>query len=309
MEKISNNSCILIDGNYCLYQSYYSLLNLKTNTGFPTNTIYGFINIINKLIKKIKPKTIIIIFDTPTKNFRHKLYKNYKKNRKPMPENLQIQIQPLQKILFFMGIPVLSIKNVEADDIIGTISVKLIKKYKKILIYSADKDFIQLINENVHIIPGDIKIFLTDKEIYQKYGIFPNSMADFLSLVGDKSDNIPGVKGIGEKTAAYLLKKFNSLEEIYNNLDILHQISIKGITRIIQLLIKNKNNAFLSLKLTKINTKIDIPQKYLCYILKKPNILYLKKIFKIYQLNKYILEIHQKKFPIINLYKKNNSYI
>lgn len=157
MNKNYKNPYLLIDGNYCLYQSHYTFINLKNKNKFPTSILYGFIKILNKLIQKIQPKKIIVIFDAPTKNFRHKLYKDYKKNRKIMPKEIKIQIKPLKKIILSMGISILKIKNCEADDIIGTLSVQLKKKNNCIFIYSADKDMIQLIKKDIFIIPGYTK--------------------------------------------------------------------------------------------------------------------------------------------------------
>ncbi|VFP78253.1 DNA polymerase I [Buchnera aphidicola (Cinara cuneomaculata)] len=306
---MNKKKIILIDGHYCLYQTYFSFLKLQNNHGDPTGVIYGCIKIFNKLIEIFNPKKIIIIFDTPTQNFRHKLYTNYKKNRSPMPKNLKKQIQPLQKIIKALGIPIISINNIEADDIIGTLSKKFIKKNYYVSIYSADKDLVQLIDKKTSIIPGNFeKEILNKYNIYQKYGILPKSMADFLSLVGDSSDNIPGVPGIGKKTATVLLKNFTSIHEIYKNIEKINNLPIRNIKNIIEKLKKNKKMAFLSYKLTKINKNIPIDDVLIKDKNYELNIPILLKKFKYYQFNQYIQNIYNNQFPIINIYhtKKKN---
>ncbi|VFP83754.1 DNA polymerase I [Buchnera aphidicola] len=310
---MNKKKIILIDGHYCLYQTYFSFSKLKNNNGDPTGVLYGYIKIFNKLIEIFNPVKIIVIFDTPTQNFRHKLYIKYKNNRSPMPKNLKKQIKPLKEIIKVLGIPIVSINNIEADDIIGTLSKQFKKKKYYILIYSADKDLIQLINKQVSIIPGNFKKeILNKKNIYQKYGILPKYIADFLGLVGDSSDNIPGVPGIGKKTAMILLKHFKSIKDIYNNIDKIYNLPIKNIKNITNKLKENKKTAFLSYNLTKINNNI-LKNDFINTIKDYPiNIPLLLKIFKNYQFNQYIENICDNKFPVINRYKKNknnNKYI
>ncbi|VFP81179.1 DNA polymerase I [Buchnera aphidicola (Cinara kochiana kochiana)] len=306
---MDKKTIILIDGHYCLYQTHFSFLKLKNNNGEPTGVVYGYIKIFNKLTKIFNPKKIITIFDTPTQNFRHKLYTQYKNNRPPIPENLKKQIQPLQEIIRALGIPIVSINNIEADDIIGTLSKQFSKKKYYVLIYSADKDLIQLINKQVSIIPGNFKKEILNKNnVYKKYGISPTSIADFLSLVGDSSDNIPGVPGIGKKTAMILLKHFVSIKDIYNNIEKIYDLPIKNIKNITNKLKENKKIAFLSYHLTKINKNILIDNFITTIKYYPANIPLLLQKFKYYQFNQYIENIYNNQFPIINMYKKKKNH-
>ncbi|WP_075434010.1 DNA polymerase I [Buchnera aphidicola] len=309
---MTKKKILLIDGNYCLYQTYFSFINLKNQLNEPTGVLYGCIEILNQLIKKFNPKKIIMVFDTPTKTLRHQLYEEYKKNRTPMPSGLEEQIIPLKEIIQLLGIPIISLDNVEADDIIGTLSSIFEKKKYYIFIYSADKDMTQLVNKKITIIPGGInKNILNEDDIYQKYEISPQSMADFFGLAGDKCDNIPGVPGIGKKTAIILLKKFTSVKNIYKNLFKISNLPIRNIKNITKNLQKYKKQALLSCQLTKINHSIPLPN--LPLILKDCNLqipLLIKKL-QYYQLIKFLKEISNNQFPIINIYheKKKKKYI
>ncbi|VFP77850.1 DNA polymerase I [Buchnera aphidicola] len=301
---------ILIDGNYCLYQTYFSYLKLKNKNGDSTGILYGCIKIFNRLIEIFNPKNIVIIFDTSKTTFRHQLYNKYKKHRKPMPSNLKQQIKPLKKIIQLLGIPIINIKNVEADDIIGSLSKKFTKKKYYVFIYSADKDLTQLVDKKVSIIPGNfITEVLNEKHVYKKYGVHAKCIADFLGLTGDSSDNIPGVPGIGKKTASALLKNFSSISDIYKNINRVVHLPIRNIKNITSSLEKNKKTAFLSYRLTKINQNIYI--KDISSHLKKNKIdtPLLLKYFKYYQFNKYIEQIYTNQFPILDKYHKKKKNV
>ncbi|VFP86046.1 DNA polymerase I [Buchnera aphidicola (Cinara pseudotaxifoliae)] len=302
---------ILIDGNYCLYQTYFSYLKLKNKKGNSTGILYGCIKIFNKLIEKFNPKNILIVFDTPTPTFRHQLYNKYKLNRNPMPGNLKKQIKPLKKIIQLLGIPIISIKNVEADDVISSLSKKFIKKNFYIFIYSADKDLTQLVNKKISIIPGNFNTdILNKKNVYKKYGVHAKFMADFLGLTGDSSDNIPGVPGIGKKTAAILLQNFSSISDIYKNINHVIDLPIRNIKNITNSLKKNKKTAFLSYQLTKLNQNIYIENISSHLKKNKIDIPLLLKNFQNHQFNKYIKQIYANQFPILNKYhKKKNKNI
>lgn len=304
--NMNKKKIILIDGHFCLYKIYFAYPVLHNNLGESTTILYGIIKLINSLLTKFQPENLIIIFDTPTKTFRHQLYKKYKENRSPIPKNLSNQILPLKKIIKYMGIPIICINNIEADDIIGTLSSIFQKKNFYNIIYSADKDMVQLINKNIAVSPGNInKKLLEKKDIYKKYGVYPKAIADFFGLVGDPSDNIPGVSGIGKKTAAILLKNFSSINEIYNNIKKIEYLPIRGIKKKINLLKEGKKNAFLSYQLTKIKENIDLNIDISKLKLKKPKTQKLIKKFKYYKFNRYLKEIYNNKFPIITVYKKN----
>ena len=238
MEKI-----ILVDGNNLIFRSYYATAatgNLMVNSkNYPTNALYGFTNMINKIIEEEKPTFMVVAYDIG-KNFRHDKYKEYKAGRSATPNELIIQLNKSKELLDAMGIKHIELENYEADDIIGTLSkMALDDKDFIATIVSSDKDLLQLINEEVEVklLKSKDYIRYTKEKFIEDYGIDPIKMIDLKALMGDSSDNVPGVKGIGEKTALKLLQQYNSLEGIYNSID-----TIKGATH--DKLASDKDTAF-----------------------------------------------------------------
>ena len=248
---------ILVDGNNLLFRSYYATayqgVIMRNSKGFPTNALYGFINMINKILKEEKPNYILVAFDKG-KTFRHDKYDSYKAGRVEMPEDLKLQFPKAKEILDAMGIRHYEIDNYEADDIIGTVS-KIVDEEDEFIatIVSSDKDLLQLISDEV-----DVKLLKTSgfirmdrTEFINTYGVEPIRMIDLKALMGDPSDHIPGVKGIGEKTAISLLSKYDNLDNLYNNLD-----DITGKTK--EKLINDKENAYMSYDLATIYGEVDL---------------------------------------------------
>lgn len=242
---------VLVDGNSTLYRAYFAIRGLSTSKGFPTNAIYGFVQTINKIEKEFKPEAISVAFDVAKKTFRNEIYKEYKAGRPPMPEDLIIQIPKIKEFLKLKGIQIWEFENYEADDLIATVASKYSEK-EKVLIVSSDKDLFQLIGENIMIYQAGKDQIITKKETEEKFGVYPEQMVDFLSLMGDSSDNIPGVKGIGEKTAAKLIKEFKTLENLYKNIEKVSPPSLK------EKLISGKESAFLSKKLVILKRDLDL---------------------------------------------------
>lgn len=249
---------ILVDGNNLLFRSYYATsysgVIMRNSKGFPTNALYGFINMMNKIIEEEKPNYILVAFDKG-KTFRHEKYKDYKAGRREMPEELKLQFPKAKEILDTMGIKHFEIDNYEADDIIGTLA-KIVDEENEFIatIISSDKDLLQLISNEVEVkllkTKGSIRF---DEETFKEYyGTTPIHMIDLKALMGDASDNISGVKGIGEKTAITLLKKYGSLDEIYNNLE-----NIGGKTA--EKLETGKEDAYTSFDLATIYREVPIP--------------------------------------------------
>ena len=237
----------LIDGTCLIYRSFYALPKLKTSTGIITNAIYGFTTILLKILKEKKPEYMAIFFDFHAPTFRHITFEKYKEKRKPMPDELSGQISKIKEIITCLGIKYYEKEGVEADDLIAS-SIERLKKNDVIFyIISSDKDILQLLDKNVFIInPADYRI-IDEKLVIEKYGFKPEKIVDFIGLAGDTSDNIPGIPGIGEKTAMELLSKFNSIEEIYDNLDKIESEKLR------EKLEKNKEIAFLSKELSILN--------------------------------------------------------
>jgi DNA polymerase-1 len=211
---MSSKTLYLIDGSSLLYRSYYAIRQLSTASGFPTNAIYGFVMALRKLFEENEPGHLGIVFDTPGAKVRHEVYKDYKANRKPMPDDLASQIPKLKEIIRAYGIPILENARYEADDVLGCLAVRAANEGFETVIITTDKDLFQLVNKNTKIFNPAKEILFDEKEVRKQFGVPPARVVDVLSLWGDPSDNIPGVPGIGEKTAKTLISEHGSLEEI-----------------------------------------------------------------------------------------------
>ena len=247
---------VLVDGNNLLYRSYFATAYngnlMKNSKGFPTNALYGFINMINKIIVDEKPEYMMVAFDKG-KTFRHEKYDTYKGTRAETPDDLKVQFKLSRDICRAMGIRAIEIDNYEADDIIGTFAKKCDNENLDGLIVSSDKDLLQLITNNVKVklLKTHDYIMMDEAEFKNTYGLDPIKMIDLKSLMGDASDNIPGVKGIGEKTAIKLLQEYGSLNGVYENID-----SIKGSMH--EKLVTDKDNAYMSYDLATIYKEVPI---------------------------------------------------
>jgi DNA polymerase-1 len=216
---MSEQRLFLIDGSSLLYRSYYAIRRLSTSQGFPTNAIYGFINTLRKLIAQENPKYLGIVFDTGKPTIRHEVYKEYKAQRKPMPEDLIPQIPVLKKVLGAMNIPVFEYESYEADDVLATLARKAAAENIPSVIITTDKDLLQIVDELTSVYNPSKEIYLDETKVKEFFGVAPSQVVDVLSLWGDPSDNVPGVPGIGEKTSKQLIGEFGSLENLLNNLD------------------------------------------------------------------------------------------
>lgn len=214
---------ILIDGSSYFHRAYHALPPLTTTKGEPTGAVYGVINMIKKLYKDYEPEYIAVIFDAKGKTFRHEMYHAYKATRPKMPDDLAQQIKPLHDVIKAMGIPLISIEGVEADDVIGTLAKKATDAKTSVLISTGDKDMAQLVNDHITLINTMSNTILDRENVIKKFGVPPEKIIEYLALVGDTSDNIPGVPGIGPKTAVKLLNEYVSLANIIE-----HAHEIKG---------------------------------------------------------------------------------
>ena len=251
MEKL-----VLIDGNSLINRAFYAMPPLSTKNGEYTNAVYGFMNMFFKILTDIAPEYLAVAFDLKAPTFRHKAYSEYKGTRKPMPEELRPQIPLLKELLRLMNVTVIEQEGIEADDIIGTIA-----KNTDVLtyIFTGDKDSFQLVDEQTEV--HFTKRGITDVEIYtfdnflEKTGILPKQIIDLKSLMGDSSDNIPGIPGVGEKTALSLIQKFSSLDGVYENI---HSLTGKLKEKVVE----NEALARLSYSLATIKTDCDIDTNY-----------------------------------------------
>ena len=248
---------ILVDGNNLLFRSFFATayqgVIMKNSKGFPTNALYGFINMMNRIIKEENPSYIMVAFDKG-KTFRHDKYDDYKAGRAAMPDELKLQFPKAKEVLEAMGIKYYEIDNYEADDIIGTLAKKVDEEDEFVAtIVSSDKDLLQLISDEVvvKLLKSNDHIMMTKEEFKNIYGLDPIRMIDLKALMGDSSDNIPGVKGIGEKTAIKLLSEYDSLDGLYDHID-----EIKGKTK--EKLEQDKDNAYMSYDLATIYRNVPL---------------------------------------------------
>jgi DNA polymerase-1 len=216
---VSKGKLILVDGSSYLYRAFHALPPLANSKGHPTGAIYGVINMINKLLHDQGTDHFVVIFDAPGTTFRNDLYSEYKANRPPMPDDLRPQIKPIHQIIKAMGLPLIMIKNVEADDVIGTLSKEAASNGMDVIISTGDKDMTQLVDQNITLINTMNDEKLDRDGVKQKFDVYPEQIIDYLTLMGDKADNIPGIPGVGAKTASKWLNKYLTLENLINKSD------------------------------------------------------------------------------------------
>jgi DNA polymerase-1 len=219
MTDTQSKPVILIDGSSYLFRAYHALPPLTNTKGQPTGAVYGVTNMIRKLLSDYEPDRMAVIFDSKVKTFRHLLYQEYKANRESMPDELQVQIQPLHDLIKAMGIPLIVVDGVEADDVIGTLASEAKHHGYDVLISTGDKDMAQLVNGQVTLINTMTNTLLDHDGVVKKFGIRPDQMIDYLTLVGDSSDNIPGVPSVGPKTAQKWLTQYEHLDAIIKDAD------------------------------------------------------------------------------------------
>jgi len=243
----------LIDGSAFLYRAFHAIRSLSTSKGHPTNATFGFTRILLKLLKDNTPEYAVVMFDVKGPTFRHKLYHQYKANRPPMPEELAAQIPDIKRIIKALNIPIVEKVGYEADDLVGTYSTLAQKNGFEVVMVTGDKDFIQLITEKCTLWDPMKDTILDVKTIKADMGIDPCQFIDVLGLAGDTADNIPGVKGVGPKTAIKLIAKFGSIKNIYDNLD-----TIKAQAKLYDNILASKEMVFLSRDLATIDVSVPV---------------------------------------------------
>ncbi len=258
MPTIAPNPLVLVDGSSYLYRAFHAFPPLTNSAGEPTGAMYGVLNMLKSLISQVQPSHIAVVFDAKGKTFRDEMFEQYKSHRPPMPDDLRKQIQPLHDIIRALGIPLLVIEGVEADDVIGTLAVAASKANQKVLISTGDKDMAQLVDDNIMLINTMNNTLLDREAVIEKYGIPPELIIDYLALMGDSADNIPGVAGVGEKTALGLLQGIGSMAEIYANLDKVAELPIRGAKKLGDKLLAEKEMADLSYRLATIKTDVAL---------------------------------------------------
>ena len=269
---MSSKKFFILDASSYVFRAYHAINYLENSKGFPTNAIFGFVNMINRLFENIKPEYFAAVFDSGGKSFRNDIYDEYKANRGEAPEDISLQFPKIINFLKAKGVMVLSMDNYEADDVIGSLVKKFKSKYE-IVILSGDKDFTQLIDSEVTMVDTMRDRTTSIDKVKEKYGLSPNQMIDFFALVGDSIDNIPGVRGIGPKTAQELLSKYKTLKNLYKNLDKIEKERIRN------LLFEYKEEAELSKVLVTIKTDLSLPYKIDEFKISEPNQSELNNLF------------------------------
>ncbi len=219
MAQIPENPLILVDGSSYLFRAYHAPPHLTNSKGEATGAIYGVVNMLKSLVKQYDPTHMVVVFDAKGKTFRNDMYSEYKAHRPPMPDDLRSQIAPLHEIIRAMGFPLISIEGVEADDVIGTYARIASEQKRHVLISTGDKDMAQLVNEHVTLINTMTNSISDPDSVKEKFGVGPERIIDYLALMGDKVDNIPGVEGCGPKTAVKWLDKYDSLQGVIDHAD------------------------------------------------------------------------------------------
>ena len=245
----------LIDGSAYIYRAYHAIRELSNSKGFPTNAIFGFTRMLMKLLEDRTPEYLVMLFDTREPTFRHKMYKEYKANRPPMPEDLSIQVPYIKSITEAFNIPIIEMPGYEADDLIGTLAQKGESTGFHVVMVTGDKDFKQLVTDKI-ILWDPMKDKRIDANVIMKeYDLEPRQMVEVMGLSGDKADNVPGVPGIGQKTALSLIKTFGTMERLYERIDTITKKKQR------ENLVKFKDQAFLSRKLVVIDTNAPLAFK------------------------------------------------
>ncbi|PYA25764.1 DNA polymerase I [Serratia marcescens] len=291
MAQIAENPLILVDGSSYLYRAYHAFPPLTNSAGEPTGAMYGVLNMLRSLLLQYQPSHVAVVFDAKGKTFRDDLFAEYKSHRPPMPDDLRAQIEPLHNMVKAMGLPLLVTPGVEADDVIGTLALEAEKAGHAVLISTGDKDMAQLVTPNVTLINTMNNTILGPQEVCDKYGIPPELIIDFLALMGDSSDNIPGVPGVGEKTAQALLQGIGGLDALYGNLESIATLSFRGAKTMAAKLEQNKEVAYLSYKLATIKTDVELDLTCAELTVSEPDVDTLQQLFKQYEFKRWLADV------------------
>lgn len=251
----------LVDGSAYFYRAYHAVRPLSNSSGLPTHAIYGFATILRRIIKEKNPEWIAVAWDTKGPVFRHRLFPEYKANRPPMPDDLAVQIPYIRKLVDAWNITSMEDDDQEADDMIASSACRLTKNGCRVVIVSGDKDLLQLVSETVVLWDPMSDKLMDEQAVKEKYGISPAQLLDYMSLTGDSADNIPGVTGIGPKTAQKLILAHGSLDGLYENIETMKRSKMK------ERLIEHRDDAFLARELIRLNRAVEVPANPQAYFL------------------------------------------
>ncbi|HCE2162959.1 TPA: DNA polymerase I [Vibrio parahaemolyticus] len=271
MASIPENPLILIDGSSYLYRAFHAYPGTMSNGEIPTNAVYGVVNMLRSMMRQFASERIAVVFDAKGKTFRDEMYSEYKANRPPMPDDLRCQIEPLHNVIRAMGLPLICVPGVEADDVIGTLAYQASQQGMPVLISTGDKDMAQLVDDNITLINTMTNVVMDREGVVEKFGIPPELIIDYLALMGDKVDNIPGVPGVGDKTATALVQGIGGLTKLYENLDDIAALGFRGSKTMAKKLVDNKDNAMLSYELATIKLDVELEETPESLLKAEPN--------------------------------------
>lgn len=249
---------VLVDGSSYLYRAFHALPPLTNSRGHATGAVKGVISMLRRLQKDYPDSPVAVVFDAKGKTFRDKLFEQYKAHRPPMPDELREQIQPIHDVVRAMGLPLLVIDGVEADDVIGTLAQQAGQQQLPVVISTGDKDMAQLVNGHITLVNTMTGTVLDRQAVEEKFGVPPELIIDYLALVGDKSDNIPGVPGVGEKSAIAILRGLGDMDAIYDSLESVRTLGFRGAKKMPEKLAENRQQAYLSRQLATIKVDVEL---------------------------------------------------
>ena len=248
----------LIDGSSYIYRAFFAFPPAFNSAGFPTNATYGFTSFMMKLLKRHRPENLAVVLDAGRQTFRNQMFVDYKTNRRQAPVSLVLQLPHIRRVLDALNIVALQLQDYEADDLIGTLCARLCDQGCDLIVVSSDKDLMQLVTSKVSLFDNAKDRWIGPHEVIARFGVEPDRVPEVLGLMGDVVDNIPGVKGVGQKTAISLMQQFRDLEDLYGNLDQLQQTNVRGVARLREALQDGKETAFLSRDLATIKKNVPI---------------------------------------------------
>lgn len=286
-QSLHRTRLFLIDGSSYIFRAFYAIRHLSNSKGLPTNAIFGFTQMLLKILKEHRPEYLAVVFDSKAPTFRSEVYKEYKANRPAMPDALIPQIPYIKKVIEGYRIAILEMDGYEADDIIGTVA-KSVEPELDVVIITGDKDILQLVDKRIQVYDTMKEKRIGEEEVKERFGVRPEQVVEVMGLSGDTIDNIPGVPGIGEKTAIDLIKNFGSIENLIKNLDLLPK-------RLKEKLETNAELAILSRKLATINTDVPISFRIEDLAINPPDLKKLKEVFKELEFNKFLKELPEEK--------------
>ncbi|MBT8441024.1 MAG: DNA polymerase I [Gammaproteobacteria bacterium] len=305
-------SLILVDGSSYLYRAFHALPELTNSAGEPTGAIHGVLNMLNKLVREEAPERFAIVFDAPGKTFRDELFEDYKANRPPMPDDLRAQVEPLLSAIEANGWPLLRVDGVEADDVIGTLAERAEKDGQRVVIVTGDKDMAQLVTDNVTLLDTmprgpSRQPRPTDKDgVVERFGVRAEQIIDYLALVGDSSDNIPGVPKVGAKTAVALLEHFDHVDDILADVPAVEDLPIRGAKSLAARIEQNRDTLLLSRDLATIRTDVDVDTPAL--VPRSPDIDKLSELYGRFELRRLLESLDTAESPAAETADEERSY-